>query len=447
MRSTTNHIRVTRRPSAEKRVVNTFGPRAPRGGAIFEIPRCWCLAGDSGEPGNEEDPVEDHEANGAKTLDRRRFLKGAGIATVGVAALGLAACTEDGATATTGDPDLDDALGSNDLPEINWEMATSWPTALDTIYGGAVTFGEAVTAMTGGKFTITARAAGELVPGLEVLQSVQAGSVSAGHTASYYYRGLGEVLAFGTAVPFGLTDRQQNAWLYDGGGLEMLQEIYRERFGVIECPAGNTGVQMGGWFNKEIASVNDLSGLVMRIPGLGGAVMERLGVTVQVIAGGEIFQALQTGTVDAAEWVGPYDDTQLDFQSVAQFYYYPGWWEPGPSLEVQLPAAEYDALPEEYQAVVQAAAYQANVSMMSKYDTLNPPALQDILDNSDVEVLPFPDDVMQAAEEAAFELYDEFAAQDTDFQSVFDNWSSFRSGIQQWHALAEQAMITYESQV
>lgn len=391
--------------------------------------------------------MEEHEVAELQSVDRRGFLKRAGAVTVGVAALGLAACTEDGATATTGDPDLDDALGGNDLPEISWEIATSWPTALDTIYGGAVTFAESVTAMTGGRFNITARAAGELVPGLEVLQSVQAGSVNGGHTASYYYRGLGEVLAFGTAVPFGLTDRQQNAWLYDGGGLEMLQAIYRDRFGVIQFPAGNTGVQMGGWFNKEINSVSDLEALVMRIPGLGGAVMEKLGVTVQVIAGGEIFQALQTGTVDAAEWVGPYDDTQLDFQSVAQFYYYPGWWEPGPTLEVQFPVEEYDALPEEYQAVIQAAAYQANVSMMSKYDALNPPALQDILDNTDVQVLPFPDDVLQAAEEAAFELYDEFAAADTDFQSVLDNWTSFRSGIQQWHALAERAMITYESQV
>lgn len=382
-----------------------------------------------------------------QTMDRRRFLRTAGFATAGVAALALGACTDEGASATTGDPDLDDAIATNDLPTLDWEIATSWPQALDTIYGGAVTFAEAVSNMTGGKFKMTARAAGELVPGLEILQSVQAGSVKAGHTASYYYRGLAEVVAFGTAVPFGLTDRQQNAWLYDGGGLDMLQEIYRERFGVIQFPAGNTGVQMGGWYNKEISSVSDLGGLVMRIPGLGGVVMEKLGVTVQQIAGGEIFQALQTGTVDAAEWVGPYDDTQLDFQSVAQFYYYPGWWEPGPSLEVQFPVAEYDALPDEYKAVIQAAAYQANVSMMSKYDAVNPPAMADIQNNSDVQVLPFPDDVMQAAEEAAFEVYDVNSAADADFKSVFDNWSAFRSTIQSWHALAEAAMINYQSQV
>jgi TRAP-type mannitol/chloroaromatic compound transport system substrate-binding protein len=392
-------------------------------------------------------PVDDQRPAELKTMDRRNFLKKAGYVGAGVAALGLAACTEDGATATTGDPDLDDAIATNGLPELNWEIATSWPTALDTIFGGAVTFSEAVTAMTGGKFTITARAAGELVPGLEILQSVQAGSIDGGHTASYYYRGLAEVVAFGTALPFGLTDRQQNAWLYDAGGLEMLQEIYRERFGVIQFPAGNTGVQMGGWFNKEINSTSDLQALVMRIPGLGGAVMERLGVTVQVIAGGEIFQALQTGTVDAAEWVGPYDDQQLDFQSVAQFYYYPGWWEPGPSLEVQFPVEAYDGLPEEYKAVIQSAAAHANVSMMSRYDALNPPAMQDILDNSDVQVLPFPDDVMGAAEEAAFELYEENANADEDFRSVLDSWTAFRSQVQSWHAFAERAMINYESQV
>lgn len=379
-------------------------------------------------------------------MDRRRFLKNAGIATVGVAAIGLASCTTESGATTTGNPDLDGALGSNDLPELDWEIATSWPTSLPTIFGGAVTFAEAVTAMTGGKFKMTARASGELVPALEVLQSVQAGSVQAGHTASYYYRGLGEVLAFGTAVPFGLTDRQQNAWLYDAGGLEMLQEIYRDRFGVIQFPAGNTGAQMGGWFNKEINSTADLQALVMRIPGLGGVVMEKLGVTVQVIAGGEIFQALQTGTVDAAEWVGPYDDTQLDFQSVAKFYYYPGWWEPGPTLEVQFPVDAYDGLPEEYQAVIQAAAYQANVSMMSKYDALNPPAMQTILADSAVTVLPFPDDVMRDAEEAAFELYADNSAADPDFKSVFDNWTAFRRQIQDWHALAERAMSTYDSQ-
>ena len=369
-------------------------------------------------------------------MERRQFLSLAAKGAFGAAA--LAACS-------TGDEDLDGALQSDDLPTITWDMATSWPTSLDTIYGGAQRFGERVTAMTGGKFTINARAGGELVPALEVLQSVQAKSVQAGHTASYYYRGLGEVLAFGTAVPFGLTSRQQDAWLFQGGGLEMMQEIYRERFNVIQFPAGNTGVQMGGWFNKEINSLADLQGLQMRIPGLGGAVMERLGVTVQVIPGGEIFQSLQTGAIDAAEWVGPYDDTKLDFQSVADFYYYPGWWEPGPTLEVQLPVDEFDALPEEYQAVIRSAAYDANATMMATYDALNPPALEEILADSSVTVAPFPDDVLRASEEAAFELYDENAAADSDFQSVFQEWSKFRDSITKWHSLAERSYLDYRS--
>ena len=174
--------------------------------------------------------------------------------------------------------------------------------------------------------------------------------------------------------------------------------------------------------------------------------MERIGVTVQVIAGGEIFQSLQTGAIDAAEWVGPYDDTKLDFQTVASFYYYPGWWEPGPSLEVQFPAAEYDALPEEYREVIITAAKQANMDMMARYDALNPPAFQTILADSSVQVLPFPDDVLQAAEEAAFELYDENAAADPDFKSVLDSWTPFRSQIRAWHATAETAFLNYQSQ-
>jgi TRAP-type mannitol/chloroaromatic compound transport system substrate-binding protein len=368
-------------------------------------------------------------------MDRRHFL---GLAAKGaVGATALAACG-------TGNDDLDQALQADDLPTITWELATSWPPGLDTIFGGAQTFADRVTAMTGGRFTINPRAGGELVPALEILQSVQQGAVDAGHTASYYYVGLAPVVAFGTAVPFGLTDRQQNAWLYYGGGLEMLQEIYAERFNTIQFPAGNTGVQMGGWFNKEIRSVADLSGLRMRIPGLGGRVMEKLGVTVQNLPGGEIFQALQTGTVDAAEWVGPYDDANLDFHRVARFYYFPGWWEPGPTLEVQIPLDRWNELPEEYQEVIKTAAAQANVDMMAAYDAKNPPALEAIQE-AGVEILPYPDDVMQAAEEASFELYEEFAASDSDFKSVFDSWMAFRKPVQDWHRLAEAAMLTYES--
>ena len=264
-----------------------------------------------------------------------------------------------------------------------------------------------------------------------------------GHTASYYFVGKSPVTAFGTALPFGLTSRQQNGWLYEGGGLELLQQFYAERFNVIQFPAGNTGVQMGGWFNKEINSLADMQGLKMRIPGLGAQVMDKLGVSVQVLPGGEIFQALQTGAIDSAEWVGPYDDEKLGFHNVSQFYYYPGWWEPGPSLEIQINLDEWNNLPEVYQEIVKTAAYEANLTMMARYDAQNPAALERLLNESDVVMAPFPDDVMAASEEAAFELYDEFAADDSDFASILEQWKTFREGIQNWHGFAETAYQSY----
>jgi TRAP-type mannitol/chloroaromatic compound transport system substrate-binding protein len=329
------------------------------------------------------------------------------------------------------------------LPDLDWQMATSWPVALDTIFGGAQVVAERVGILTGGKFKITPRAAGELAPGLEVLNVVEQGAVPIGHTASYYYIGKSPVTAFGTALPFGLTARQQNAWLYEAGGLEVLQEAYAAKFGVIQFPAGNTGVQMGGWFNKEINSVADLQGLKMRIPGLGGQVMGKLGVTVQVLPGGEIFQALQTNAIDAAEWVGPYDDEKLGFHNVAQFYYYPGWWEPGPSLEIQINMNEWNNLPDLYKEALKTAAYEANVIMMARYDAKNPASLEKLLSESDVQLLPFPDEVMKACEEEANNLFEEFAAQDTDFGSILTEWRTFRDSIHRWHGVGELALLNY----
>ena len=373
----------------------------------------------------------------AKLMERRQFLKLASMGALGAAA--LAACS-------SGDSDVDEAAGDSSLPELEWEIATSWPTSLDTIYGGAQTFAERVSAMTGGRFMMTAQPGGEVVPALEILQNVETNSIDGGHTASYYYVGLDPTTAFGTAVPFGLTARQQNAWLYEGGGLELMQAFYADRFNAIQFPAGNTGVQMGGWFNKEISSLADLEGLIMRIPGLGGQVMTKLGVTVQVLPGGEIFQALQTGAIDATEWVGPYDDTTMGFQDVTQFYYHPGWWEPGPSLEVQIPLDKWNDLPEVYQEIIKTAAYEANTSMMASYDALNPGALEDIKANPDLTILPFPDDVMAAAEEASFEINDENAAANADFKSIYDHWNAFREEIQPWFALAETSYLSYVDQ-
>ena len=367
-------------------------------------------------------------------MERRQFLRLASMGALGAAA--LAACS-------SGDPALDEAAQDETLPEMEWEIATSWPTSLDTIYGGATTFADRVAAMTGGRFMITAQPANEVVPALEILQNVESNSIDGGHTASYYYTGLDPTTAFGTAVPFGLNARQQNAWLYEGGGLELMQTFYADRFNAIQFPAGNTGVQMGGWFNVEVQSVSDLQGLRMRIPGLGGSVMTALGVTVQVIAGGEIFQALQTNAVDAAEWVGPYDDQILGFQDVAQFYYHPGWWEPGPSLEVQIPLPKWDELPEVYQEIIKTAAYEANTNMMAAYDAKNPQAFQEILNNSDVTVLPYPDDVMEAAADAANDINETTAADNADFKSVYDHWNAFRGQIHPWFAIAETSYLDF----
>jgi len=403
-------------------------------------------------------------------LNRREFLKKASVATVAGGTGLLVGCSigqpeatsapaapaeetaaEEGGGAATQAPaataeELQEAVQSDQaLPEINWQMTTSWPVALDTIFGGAQAVADRVSAMTGGKFVIEARAAGEIAPGLEVLNVVEQGAVPMGHTASYYYVGKSPTVAFGTALPFGMTSRQQNAWLYEGGGLELMQEFYADKFGVIQFPAGNTGVQMGGWFNKEINSLADMQGLKMRIPGLGGQVMDKLGVSVQVLPGGEIFQALQTGAIDAAEWVGPYDDQKLGFHEVSSFYYYPGWWEPGPSLEIQINLNEWNSLPEVYQEIVKTAAYEANMTMMSRYDAKNPAALNSLLGESDVVMAPFPDDVLQASEEAAFELYDEFAASDPDFGPIFEQWNAFRESVQEWHQYAELGFLSYSS--
>ncbi len=390
-------------------------------------------------------------------MNRRDFLKLAAQGTAaGVVAVGLAGCrqqatpTETGAVATPmeeKEKELTEVIqAEKGLPEIEWQMATSWPLGLDTIFGGAQVFAERVAAMTNGKFKITPRAAGELAPGLQVLDVVVQGAVPVGHTASYYYIGKTPAMAFGTALPFGLTAQQQNAWFYEGGGLELLQEFYREKFNVIQFPAGNTGVQMGGWFRKEIETVKDLQGLKMRIPGLGGKVMSKLGVLVQVLPGGEIFQALQTGAIDAAEWVGPYDDEKLGLHKATKFYYYPGWWEPGPSLEVQINLDEWNKLPEEYQEVIRTAAYQANMTMLARYDARNGEALQRLL-QAGIELRPYSDEILKAAEEAAFELFDELAAQDADFKSIFEQWKAFRDQVYSWHSLNEASFARYYSQL
>ncbi len=325
---------------------------------------------------------------------------------------------------------------------IRWRMATSWPKALDTIYGGAQTVADRVKAMSGGKFEIIPYAGGELVGGLEVFDAVSQGTVQMGHTASYYYIGKNPAFAFDTTVPFGLNFRQQNAWLYDGGGLEAMRKLFGD-FNIVNFPAGNTGVQMGGWFRKEVNTVADLKGLKMRIPGLGGKVMARLGVTVQVLAGGDIYPALERGVIDATEWVGPYDDEKLGFYKVAKYYYSPGWWEPGPTLSLFVNSKAYAKLPKEYQEMISTAAAEANQKMMVDYDSKNPPAYKRLLEKG-VQMRTYSDEILKAAQKEAFSLYAELAAKDATYKSVYDGWSKFKADSDRWFGAAETDYARFE---
>ena len=388
-------------------------------------------------------------------MNRRTFLTGLAGSTAGVTTLAqgtrLAKARGDQqavaqptpvATATVQDAQ-DSLVLDKSLPTIEWQMATSWPSSLDTLYGAAQMVAKRVATMTHGKFTITPHPAGEIAGALDVLNVVREGTIPIGHSAGYYYIDQSTVPAFGTALPFGLTTSEQNAWLYQSGGLAMMQQYYAERFGAIEFPAGNTGAQMGGWFNKQIRTVADLAGLKMRIPGLGGQTWARMGVDVHLLAAEDIFAALYAGTVDAAEFVGPYDDEKLGLYKAAQYYYYPAWWEPCSTLEIEINLKAWNTLPEEYQVIMQMATYEANMMTLARYDVQNPLALQRLFNETDLTLLPFPKEVMLASEEVAFELYAEFAAKDSDFKTVMQDWIKFRDRVQAWHGLAETAYMNY----
>ncbi|XZG70672.1 TRAP transporter substrate-binding protein [Chitinibacteraceae bacterium HSL-7] len=331
------------------------------------------------------------------------------------------------------------AWGSQALANdaVQWKMASSFPKSLDTIYGGAELLSKRVADLTGGKFQIRVYPAGELVPGTQVLDAVQNSTVQAGHTAGYYYVGKNKALAFDTTLPFGLTARQQNAWWQFGGGKEAMAPLYA-KYGIVGFPGGNTGAQMGGWFRKEVKSLNDLKGIKMRIPGIGGEIMSRLGVVPQTLAGGDIFPALEKGTIDATEWVGPYDDEKLGFYKVAKHYYYPGFWEPSATLSFYVNKKEWDKLPKPYQAAFETAAAEVNSAMLAAYDAKNPTALVTLLKKG-VKLHRYPDDVMKAAQTEAFKLYDDEAKKNPDFARIYSGWKKFRQLEHGWHSVAEQA--------
>ncbi len=366
------------------------------------------------------------------TMERRAFLKSTALGLAGTGT--LAACGGAGPGASD---DSEVVTG----PSVTWRLASSFPRSLDVIYGSAEHFAERVSQLTDGKFTIRVYPAGELVPGLQVMDAVQQGTVHLGHTASYYYLGKNSALAFDSTVPFGLTARQQNAWLMRGGGLELMREVFAD-FGIIQFPCGNTGAQMGGWFRRPINSVGDLRGLRMRMPGMGGEVLARLGVSVQVLAGGEIYPALERGAIDATEWVGPHDDEKLGFQQIARHYYYPGWHEPGVTLTLMASQRAYDQLPRQYQHALAVAAAEENNGMLERYDALNPPALARLVAGG-VDLRAFPTDLLEAAWRESNALLAEHAGQNPAFQKVYEPWKAFREQSFDYFNGVEQAYAAF----
>ena len=326
-------------------------------------------------------------------------------------------------------------------PAIQWRLAASWPKSLDTIFGGAELIAKRVAEITDGKFQIRAFAAGEIVPALQVLDAVQAGTVELGHTATYYYFGKDPAFALGTSVCFGMNVRQNNAWMLFGGGNDAMAPLFKN-YGCIAIPAGNTGCQMGGWFRKEIKSLADLKGLKMRIGGMAGLVLAKLGVVPQLIGAPDIYPALEKGTIDAAEWVGPYDDEKLGFNKVAKFYYYPGFWEGGPTLMTLVNEKKWNELPKAYQAALTAACGEANAWMPAKYDAQNPGALRRLIASGTV-LRPFPKSVMEAAEKASYELYEELKAKSKHWARIYPEWKKFRDEQFLWFRVAESTYDNY----
>ncbi len=354
-------------------------------------------------------------------MKRRELLKAAGIglATSSLAAPAIAQST----------------------PELKWRLAASWPKSLDTLYGGCEYFAKRVAEITDGKFQIQVFAAGELVPGLQVLDAVQNGTVEMGNTALYYYWGKDPAFTFGTALPFGLNARQMNSWLRFGGGSELLNELLRN-FNCTGMAAANTGAQMGGWFRKEIKSVDDMKGLKMRIGGFAGTILAKIGSVPQQLAAGDIYPALEKGTLDACEWVGPYDDEKLGFYKVAKYYYYPGWWEGCGQAHNLINLAKWNELPKSYQAAVQTASGDAWEWVIGKYDYANPAALKRLLAQG-VQLRGFPQDVMEACYKAALDIYADLSKTNPLFKKLYDSLVAFRGDLLMWFQVAELSFDSF----
>ena len=353
-------------------------------------------------------------------MDRRSLITNAGIA--GVLAAGIAPAVHAQAA-------------------MRWRIASSFPKSLDTLFGVCDVFAKKVSDMTGGKFVISTHAAGELMPAFGVLDGVSNGTVEMANTAPYYFFGKDPTYALDCAIPFGLNSRQMSAWMYEGNGLKLTREFYAN-VGIVNFPMGNTGAQMGGWYRKEIKSLKDLQGLKFRVGGFGGKVIAPLGVVPQNIPGGEIYQALEKGTIDAAEWVGPYDDLKLGFNKVAQFYYYPGWWEVGPQLSLYVNQKAYDGLSAEYKAIIESAAAFAHIDMQAKYDYKNPAALK-TLASQGAKLRQFPKDVMLAAFKSSEQVYSELSASNPAWKKIYTDYANYRRDANLWFRFAEASIDTF----
>jgi len=356
-----------------------------------------------------------------KPTNRRSFLKSA--------ALG-------GATAAIAAPAL-----AQSSPDIKWRMTASWPKSLDTLYGGCEFFARRVAEMSDNKFQIQVFAAGEIVPGLQVLDAVQNGTVECGHTSPYYYFGKDPTFTFGTDLPFGMNVRMRNAWMYHGGGLDLINE-FSKSYNVTFLPAGNTNAQMGGWFRKEINSLDDLKGLKFRVGGFAGIILTKLGVVPQQIAGGDIYPSLEKGTIDAAEWVGPHDDEKLGLVKVAKYYYYPGWWEVSATVGAYVNLEKWASLPKQYQFILQGAAAETNQSMTAKYDAANPAALKRLVASGAV-LKAFTPDVMDGCWKAANEVYADLSGKNPWFKRTYDHFVAFRSDQYLWNQVADYTVDSY----
>jgi TRAP-type mannitol/chloroaromatic compound transport system substrate-binding protein len=357
---------------------------------------------------------------GRTIMKRREFLKAAGVGV---------------ATSTIAAPAI-----AQSMPELKWRLTASWPKSLDTLYGGCEYFSKRVAEITDNKFQIQVFAAGEIVPGLQVLDAVQNGTVEMGNTALYYYWGKDPAFTFGTALPFGLNARQMNSWIRFGGGSELLNELLKN-FNCTGVAAANTGAQMGGWFRKELKSIDDLRGLKMRIGGFAGTIVSKLGTVPQQLAAGDIYPALEKGTLDACEWVGPHDDEKLGFYKVAKYYYYPGWWEGCGQAHNIINLAKWNELPKTYQSAILTASGDSWEWVLGKYDYANPAALKRLL-SLGVQLRPFPQDVMEASYKAATDIYAELSKTNPLFKKLYDSLVAFRGDSLLWFQVAE---ISFDS--